>query len=249
MEFLDFRHGKGAIELDFDFKSLLKPIKDEKFIQANLVDLDDETIDRVIFSPKVMLGEVFIEDSVIDINYDFGTLNKDKGFTYYYDLCSKNLMFFAIKNQVNGKTIIEICATSTFVNKTGGYSCSLYYLPKGDFSNIALISRICDHRGTNNHVNSDGTVIGDDQLHIHKQSEKYISYVKDKYANDKQKMLLALQSPDAQAIYYDCENVKQLTDLACEMFSISVVNQLSFLVEDKKQVYTEIDRGMEEFAL
>lgn len=248
MNFLDFTHGKGALEENFDLKSVLKRVKDDKFMQRQLVDLDDETIKRVITSKKYMIGEALIEDSVTDLNFEFGTINKDKGYEFYSDLCAKNLIFYVIKNVVDDKEILELCATTTLVNEGGGISTSLYYIPKGDFSNVCMIARVCHHQGTNDHKNSDGTMIDRNAFHMHVQSEKYIGFVKEKYKNNPEKLILSIQSPDAFVLKRECKNVRQLADVATDIFGITQ-STITVMTDKKANLYHEMKHAVNEMSM
>lgn len=248
MEFLDFTNGKGALDQNFDLQSVLKKVKDDKFMQRALIEIDDATIKRVLTSKKYIIGESIVDDSIVDLNFEFGTLNKDKGYECYYDLCAKNLIFYVIKSEVDGEEVLELCATTTLVNDGGGISASLYYIPKGDFLNICMIARVCHHQGTNDHKNSDGTFVDRNDFHMHLQSEAYISYVKEKYKNNQEKLLLSLQSPDAKVLNRECKNVRQLADVATEIFGITH-SRVSFMAESKNKIYTEIKQTLNEMSM
>lgn len=215
---LDKSGGKGALKTSFAYVS--KPeFSDDKFIQDVPVYLDQEKIDRLWKAKKYPIIGIGIKSSKLP-DFNFGSKRIPQSIVY--DHCQSGIKYMVAKSKdKNGRPVFDLLATFT-LKTPKGMSIGLYYLPNGDTKNICFLGRVCHHMGTNDHINTDGTVIPKDQLHIHKITEKYIKHCRQKYGGDKKQLISHLQSADAKVIpgYEHC-TIKQMADVAKNEFNIS----------------------------
>lgn len=106
---------------------------------------------------------------------------------------------YFLASVIDGKVHI----LSLNVSETGqtGKSVTLSYLPNGKAENAVMIERLCLH-GTlgNKHVNPDGSVIENTDLHIHRNSEEYIESIISNPNLSEHDKVVALNSPPAETI-------------------------------------------------
>lgn len=226
---------QGAITTAEELLDAIEKVKDDKFLQTKVKRLSDDFIDYVISAPKYPVGTIDIQDNAIDLDFEFGTTNDMS--TAALDYCKNGFKFCVMKD---GKNRLHLCGIYT-INTPRGMSCSLYYLPNASFENICFIGRVCYHMGTNPHINKlgDQKVIDNYVLHLHKQSEGYFDYCMEHYKDNPQ-LIKKLQGPDAEILYgLECKNIKQLTDIALNIFGVSN-EPINVKVTDDKKVIPEI---------
>lgn len=210
-------------------------IKDDKFLQTKIKRLNNDFIDYVISAPKYPIGSIDIDNNVLNLDLEFGTTNNMS--TASMDYCQNGFKFFVMKD---GKNRLHLCGLYT-INTPRGMSCSLYYLPKASFENVCFIGRVCYHKGTNPHINKlgDKKVINNFVLHLHKQSEEYFDYCMEHYKDNPQ-LIKKLQGPDAEILSgIECKNIKQLTDVALDIFGVTN-EPIHVKVDDEKKVVESI---------
>lgn len=225
----------GSVETkeDLFFNPLSTEVKDDKFLQQKFVDLSDEFIDYVINAKKNPIGDLDIGENSINLNFEFGSQNQMS--TATLDYCSNGLKFCAMKDEENKLQLFGIYT----INSPRGMSCGLYYLPNASLENICFIGRLCYHKQSNPHTNKfDDVVIGENVLHFHKQSKKYIDYCKQYFQGDD--LIRKIQSPDATIIPFEGNlSIKQMTDLALKMFGVSN-NQINVKINDENKIIESI---------
>ena len=222
---LDKTGNKGALKTSFAYIS--KPeFSDDKFIQEVPVYLDQEKIDRLWSAKKYPIVGIETKSSQLP-DFKFGSKREpqmQKRFpqSIVYDHCQSGLKFMVAKSKdKNGRPVFDLLATFT-LKTPKGMSIGLYYLPDGNMKNICFLGRVCHHMGTNDHKNTDGTIVDKNQLHVHKITEKYIKQCKQKYGSDKKQLIAHLQSADAKVIpgYEHC-TIKQMANVAMDQFNIA----------------------------
>jgi hypothetical protein len=210
---------KGYIDSNYRVKDTLKVAPSNKFLQIDDYRMTDRFISYLMTTPKYPIGSIETADVVSDLNFDFGTLNKENEFdNNTYDYCQTGVRFFAAKE---GASRLHLLAMFTN-NSRMGISYSAYYLPRGRFDKICLVARFCHHRGANEHRNRlDDTVIPDNSFHIHKMSEAFYDLCV-KECKTKEALVMRLQSPDAILVPgIDCKNIKQLTEYARNQLNVT----------------------------
>ena len=229
--------GSGCLKKNYHFKITMAKLKStDKFLCSKIVKVDDATVERVIKSKKYLVkGLIIGEDKIENLSLSFDEKNKFKYNETYFNQ-DNTAAIFAFKNIVNGKEIVEMCMVKTFRRKDS-ISVSLYYLPNGSVINSCFIARYCMHK-TNEHKNSDGTIIPKGVCHMHKASEKYFEYAFKKYRKNEKEFVTKLQSPDA----IEKPNIKseeQLVQEAMKEFNIKCGREIEAYseVKQKKRSY------------
>lgn len=224
---LDKTGNKGALKTSFAY--IAEPtFADDKFIQEVPVYLDQEKIDRLWSATKYPIIGIEAKSCTLP-DFEFGTKRQPQEIkrfpqTIVYDHCQSGLKFMIAKSKdPNGRPVFDLLATFT-LKTPKGMSIGLYYLPDGNMKNICFLGRVCHHMGTNDHQNTDGTVVDKNQLHIHKITEKYIRHCMQKYGGDKKQLISHLQSADATVVpgFEHC-TIRQMADVAREQFNIADV--------------------------
>lgn len=211
---------KGALKTSFAY--IEQPaFLDDKFIQEVPVYLDQEKIDRLWGAKKYpIIGFGTKGKDLPDFN--FGSKRVPQ--TIVYDHCQSGIKYMIAKSKdANGRPVFDLLATFT-LKTPKGMSIGLYYLPDGNMKNICFLGRVCHHMGTNDHQNTDGTIVDKNQLHIHKITERYIKHCMQKYGGDKKQLISHLQSADATVVpgFEHC-TIRQMADVAKEQFNIADV--------------------------
>ena len=238
MKYRNLGKFQGVLKSSYSFEhdgSLVN----SKFIQQAPIFLDDETIERILSSKKYKLEGLDIGKNSVDMDFNFGSLDKNAVTSNAHDYCKSGISYFVMKNKVDGVAKLEIVALYTHKSMMGT-SVGIYYLPKGDPKQICFIARICHHNGSNDHINElNGEVIDKNQLHIHKTSEEYLDHCLKTYKTE-QELMPKLQSADATVIEgYDNANIKQMTDIAKQMFNIS--DEMIYVdTSDRRQIVPKI---------
>ena len=197
----NYSNGKGALRIKgclkkwYDFRLTLGKLPSKKFLCTRAIKIDDATVERLIKSPKYLVKSLIFRDRTTYLSEDFARINgfEQEGNNYYKE---NSCGIYVIKNKINGEEVVEMCLIKTFRRKDS-ISVSLYYLPEGDWRNMCFVARICQHE-TNEHENSDGTIIQPGKTHFHKMTETYFNKTFKKYRKDPKKLLEKLQSPDAE---------------------------------------------------
>jgi len=82
-----------------------------------------------------------------------------------------------------------------------GKSVSLSYLPNGNMNDAILLQRYCHHGSMGNeHVNPDGSIINNTDLHLHQVDEEFIDGILCDPSLDYNKQVVALNFPPAELI-------------------------------------------------
>ncbi|MBQ3494675.1 MAG: hypothetical protein IJA69_04600 [Clostridia bacterium] len=238
MKYKNLGKFRGVLKSSYSFEQD-GSLANSKFIQTAPIFLDDETIERILTSKKYKIEGLDMGKNKLDMDFNFGSLDKNAVTTNAHDYCQSGISYFVMKNTVNGVPKLEIVALYTHKSMMGT-SIGIYYLPNGDPKQICFIARICHHNGSNDHTNElNGVVIDKNQLHIHKTSEAYLEHCLKTYKTE-QTLMPKLQSADATVIEgYDRTNIKQMADIAKQMFNIS--DEMIYVdTSDRRQIVPKI---------
>ena len=227
---------KGRLKKTYDVRLTLNKLQSKKFLCTRAIKIDDATVERLISSPKYLVKWLVLRDNAVCLSDNFAEMNgfEHEGNNYYKE---NSCGIYVIKNRIDGKEVVEMCLLKTF-RRPDSISVSLYYLPNGDCRNMCFVARVCQHQ-TNEHKNSDGTIIKPGETHFHKISEKYFNKVYKQFKKDPKKLAEKLQSPDAELLG-DLKTQEDIVDFATKKFNMGwhEVEAIAYEEQKTEKYYT-----------
>lgn len=221
---------KGRLKKTYNTKLTLGKLPSKKFLCTRAIKIDDATVERLIKSPKYLVKWLVLKDEATSLSDNFAEMNgfQHEGNNYYKE---NSCGIYAIKNKINGEEVVEMCLIKTF-RRPDSISVSLYYLPNGDCRNMCFVARVCQHE-TNEHQNTDGTIIKPGETHFHKMSEEYFNKTFETYKKDPKKLAEKLQSPDAELMPY-LETQEDIVNYATYKFNM-VWHEIEVFAEQEQK--------------
>lgn len=238
------------------------------FITNANTSLSDDVIEKIARAPKYVIsglgtftdhpslknissiasGKTELKDERSQTIKDADTYTASKEMGRYYETYEKtnpdiyNGGVYFLASVIDGKVHIM----SLNVSETGqtGKSVTLSYLPKGKAKDAVMIERLCLH-GTlgNKHINPNGSIIENTDLHIHRNSEEYIdSIISDPNLSEHDKVV-ALNSPPAELIrknvYENDLSLTEMTQILNKDYGLNYCGILDQIITDTDMPVTD----------
>jgi len=214
--------GKSLFGVDDEnnISDFIEPVK-LSITHANY-SLSNDVINKLLNSRKYVIGDIqtlsqkepslvnlqddnrYVEEqSKDDIQIDYYSADQtDAGFVEYYvkrDQSLHNRGVFFMASEIEGN--IHLFSLNVLESGQTGKSVSLSYLPNGNMNDAILLQRYCHHGSMGNeHVNPDGSIINNTDLHLHQVDEEFIDGILCDPSLDYNKQVVALNFPPAELI-------------------------------------------------